>query len=329
MTCWTDGKPATARDVPALAGASEIQVGTSVCGEVDHGVVCWNPEGGDAGASTDTPVAVAGLTDATHLVACNNAAWTCAHRSNGHVVCWGQHDQTIDRVPVDIGTHDRPMTSTTGSCWGSWHDAPAGTTFDGDSPMYGGREWSCTKGPHGGCSSQLSSGTDTTPKGGYGAFDDARDLRPSVHGELLCEADARGAVSCLDLANDGKPARRVAVRGVRDAIQLAAYDGRVCALERAGSVVCWSEGGGARARAPDRRGARRRRAGRRLRADLRAAPQRDRELLGRADDARRGRRPRPRGRAARPPAVNHAASAAVMTSIGAGRPVHSVNARAP
>ena len=244
VTCWTDGKPATARDVPALAGASELRVGTSVCGEVDHGVVCWNPEGGDAGASTDAPVAVAGLTDATRLVACNNAAWTCAHRSNGHVVCWGQHDQTIDRVPVDIGTHDRPLTSTTGSCWGSWHDAPDGTTFDGDSPMYGGREWSCTKGPHGGCASQLSSGTNTTPKGGYGAFDDARDLRPSVHGELLCEADARGAVSCLDLANDGRPARRLAVRGVRDAIQLAAYDSRVCALERAGSVACWSEGGG-------------------------------------------------------------------------------------
>jgi hypothetical protein len=54
----------------------------------------------------------------------------------------------------------------------------------------------------------------------------------------MCVVDAEGAVSCFD-AFEGA-ARAVSVDGVADALQLAAYGEATCAVERAGTVKCWT-----------------------------------------------------------------------------------------
>jgi hypothetical protein len=234
VQCWTVTDPASLHTIPDVDGALEIAVGYRLaCARVDHHLACWGSVGslGDGEPiTTTTPVTVANLDDATRLAIPENSERTCAHRANGHVVCWGTNAKGgSDPAPVDVGTSEKAFA----------RDRPGTRTWTGSN---GRGSWTCTKADDVTCTLTFygrHGENDTGPETGFGDLDDARDLRlPTTESDEVCVAHATGSVTCFPAF--GGAGQSTAIDGVTDAIQLAASGEETCAVERAGTVKCWN-----------------------------------------------------------------------------------------
>lgn len=155
VACWEDADRVEAHDVPGITDAIAIAGRAHhACALLQNGhVACWGTNaGGRLGIgspsstngvpwSSDVPVEVIGLTDATSLASGDDML--CATRRNGHVVCWGRMegaesstgcasktcddgptrelDHITDAVSLEIGYHRACVLRTGGlvSCWGN------------------------------------------------------------------------------------------------------------------------------------------------------------------------------------------------------------------
>jgi hypothetical protein len=230
VQCWAVDDRRSLHALPGLDHPRELAVGYDLaCALVEHGVACWGAVGllGDGTPlSTDAPVTVAGLADATHLVTTTDEG-TCARRAVGRAVCWG---------PRPGGKHaPRPIEVAT-------RVAPAGPPRQWSGSHQRGA-WTCTRRRHLDCMTTFyghHGDISTDAETSFGDLDGARDLLlPNNETDQMCVADAAGAVSCFS-AFDGA-ATASAVSGVTDVVQLVANGEVTCALERAGTVRCWNE----------------------------------------------------------------------------------------
>ena len=229
VQCWKVADPASLHPIPNLDGALELAIGYRLaCARVDHHIACWGSVGslGDGEPiTTTTPVTVAGLDDATQLSIPENTEGACAHRANGHLVCWGTNAKGgSDPAPVDLGMSPK---------------AGRRRTWTGSN---GRGSWTCTRTDQMACTLTFygrHGETDTGPEGSFGELDDARDLRlPTNDSDEVCVAHATGSVSCFPAF--GGASQGTEIEGVTDVIQLAASGEETCAVERAGKVKCWN-----------------------------------------------------------------------------------------
>ena len=115
------------------------------------------------------PVEVQGLTDATQIATGPRSSHTCARRSSGAIVCWGQNadGRAVDSTTAIIATptqalamgdsvstgsiHTCARTGTTVQCWGGNGDGQLGRSTGGSAP-----------GPVGGLSDAVDIGVGET-----------------------------------------------------------------------------------------------------------------------------------------------------------------------
>jgi alpha-tubulin suppressor-like RCC1 family protein len=234
-----------------------VEVGVSsdhACARKSDGtVLCWGEatEGklgdGDADAGrlySLTPVTVKGLADAVELG--SGQHHTCARRSAGTVVCWGNNgfgtlgDGTNEdrAAPVEVpGLTDVVQLSAsyfscarhaTGkvSCWGSPNE-------DGE----------------------LGNGTTEPSRVPVEVVGLSDAVEISAGGYHVCARRANGTVVCWGSNNSGrlgigntdssggalKPGE--SVLGLTDAVQISAGHTSSCALRATGAVVCWGSNG--------------------------------------------------------------------------------------
>jgi hypothetical protein len=237
LRCWDLGSK-RAPDVIALPDAADVAVGAfGACAHARGRVACWGVDQPTEPISLETPVEVAGLTDAVQLWAGVNSERTFALRANHRVVTWGRARTHTDTSPVEADDQTWSPSERARRSWSGSHQRAT---------------WSCGGAKRVRCTVSYIERDQTTSEGpaDLGNLDGARDLRmPSNTSSSMCVADAAGKVSCFSPWDT--PPKPAVVAGVTDAIQLAPYGEETCALERAGGVVCWDPdrlGQGERAR---------------------------------------------------------------------------------
>jgi alpha-tubulin suppressor-like RCC1 family protein len=235
-------------------------------------VYCWGSNGRgqygngttDGGLLTLTGSAVLGLDDAVEISV--GDSHTCARRSTGEVVCWGQNDlgqlgdgSTTDRlVPtpvsgltdaVELAAGDFHTCARLGTgevvCWGQNERGGLGdgTTTNRLTPTAvsgltdavelsaGGYDYTCARRASGAvvCWGGAAYNAVPTP---VAELTDAVEI--SVGFVLSCARRTSGAIVCWDgMAN------ATAVPGLSDAVELSASSHHVCARRVSGMVSCW------------------------------------------------------------------------------------------
>ena len=156
---------------------------------------------------TADPSDPAGFNAATPVAVGANAA--CAIVTGGHVDCWGANPGGL------LGTGSGSTTGCDGYCTPTAHQV---TDLDGVISLAVGNEFACAL---------LQSGAVDC----WGA---------NNYGQLGSGADTNGPESCVGAGND-LPCSPVpvAVKGVHDAVSLAAGPVDACAVIRSGAVYCW------------------------------------------------------------------------------------------
>jgi alpha-tubulin suppressor-like RCC1 family protein len=234
--------------VHGITNATQISTGyKDTCALLSGGQIdCWGNNGsgelgnGTGTATSDVPVAVSGITNATQITA--GSAHTCALLSGGQIDCWGNNDRgrlgngttTSSDVPVAVSgiTNATQITAGGGQtcallsggqidCWGNndFGDLGNGTTTSSDVPVAVSGITNAT---------QITAGNDHTCAllsggqidcWGYGAA-----------GEL-----GNGTTTSSDVP--------VAVSGITNATQITAGNSYTCALLSGGQIDCWGYGG--------------------------------------------------------------------------------------
>jgi alpha-tubulin suppressor-like RCC1 family protein len=213
----------------------------------DQTAVCWGSNrkgklGNNSTTNSPAPVAVLGLTDAVQI-ALGADYYSCARRSSGQVVCWGDNvygqlgvtviaDSPVpvavpgisDAVDLGLGAAHSCVRRASGQvvCWGNNSEGQLGTGSSDAS--------SSTPSPV----SNLSDGAAI-----------------ALGGTFSCAVRTYGAVACWGsggigtLGNDATDASRVPVTatGLTDAVDIALGSVHACALKRSGHIACWGYNG--------------------------------------------------------------------------------------
>jgi alpha-tubulin suppressor-like RCC1 family protein len=258
VACWGDASSTILRvlstnswtppvDIGGLSDAIAVSVGAYMaCGVRKSGAVaCWgNGFMGDGNGHSDAfqPVAVTGLTDAVSVAAGEQAA--CALRRSGAIVCWGDNhlgqvgdgSSAAERLtPVRVvGISDAVALSMAANhacalrrsgavaCWGYGAQGQLGI---GGPAIY----YTATPTP-------VSGLTDA--------------VAVSAGHYETCAVRKSGAVVCWgqatygDLGNSQSTTNAtvpVPVKGLTDAIAVAAGEFDPCAIRKSGAIVCWGQ----------------------------------------------------------------------------------------
>ncbi len=258
--------------VAGISEALEVAAfGQTTCALLASGHVdCWGENrvgelgDGNAGPTPSlVPVEVLGISDATALSAAGYGEYgnACARLSTGHVVCWGfnesgvlgdgSHAESSD-VPVEVvGIDSAERVSTKGShscavlsggraeCWGAAGNGELGDgTSTGpemcESTINKGEKYSCSTVP-------VEVQRITEP------------IQVATGEGYSCALSADGHVECwgrdqFGELGDGEPPSRegsltpVNVKGLTNAIAIAASREFACAVLNTGQVECWGSG---------------------------------------------------------------------------------------
>jgi alpha-tubulin suppressor-like RCC1 family protein len=233
-------------EVQGISDASEVAAGEGarehVCALLSSGHIdCWGRNesgqlGNDTTTSSDTPVEVQGVADATEV----GSGWrdSCALLSSGHVDCWGADDsgQLGDGTLGDSGlaVEAQGISDATQVGAGDYHSCA--TLSSGHVDCWGGNE-----------SGQLGDGTEEnhdTPVEVQGIAN-ASQVAGGV--EHSCAALSTGHVDCWGNNESGQlgdgtitsSSTPVEVRGIANASQVAGGHEHSCALLSTGHVECW------------------------------------------------------------------------------------------
>ena len=237
----------TATPVLGIADAVELTARTyNTCARRASGaVMCWgrNTEGqigdGSAMAAATEPRAVSGLTDAVEIA--SGGYFTCARRSGGTVVCWGDNGSGQIGDGSTGGVRSIPAAAVSGVAGARALVAGGNTAC----VAYAAGNVSCW-GNNG--SGEVGDGTimgpRTTPVDVVGLTD---ALTVVAGYQVTCARRAAGPVACWGGNTEGQigdgtmtsSATPVAVLGLDREIALGAGDSHVCALRASGAVVCW------------------------------------------------------------------------------------------
>jgi alpha-tubulin suppressor-like RCC1 family protein len=246
----------------------------------DGSVTCWGDDrfgqlGGPGLGNAHGIEDVAGLVDAVDVEAAGSI--TCARRANGEILCWGLRGPQPDDRPVLVGTLGAAeglsiteartgcIRRATGevACYerGPDHVAPVAGLNDAVAIAHGG-SFACALRQNG---RVMCWGRNHVGQLGIGHVSDMRerqaepvevvDLEDVVaisaysQNAHACALRRDGAVLCWGSDEAGAlgafyprlvPAA-ARVRGVRDAVAVAASDRASCALISDGSVTCWGD----------------------------------------------------------------------------------------
>ncbi len=263
VVCWGDNSAGQLGDgttierhapvgVNGLSDAVEVAAGGGhTCARrASGGVVCWgsnsrgqlgNGEGGDIRASSTAPVPVAGLTDALEISAGGDS--TCARRTSGAVVCWGDNltGQIGDRnatltqrlTPVAV----QGLTDAIEIAVGGTHSCArrlSGAVVCWGSNLYG----------------EIGDGSSVVrvryaPVAVTGISDAVEISMAVTHS---CARRTSGQVVCWGRLNPnvigdaGAGAHSIvpeAVAGLTDAVEITAGGSHNCARRTSNAVVCW------------------------------------------------------------------------------------------
>ncbi|MFO0557552.1 MAG: MopE-related protein [Polyangiales bacterium] len=259
VVCWGsnvagqtgDGATRAANPSPVtvigVTDAVEITAGTNhTCARRRGGeVLCWGNNGdGQLGDGTSgnlrlSVVTVMGVSDAVEITA--GAGHTCARRSTGVVVCWGNNaygqlgDGTSSpnrRVPVEV----QGITDAVEIGAGSLHTCARRAT--GQVLCWGGNN-----------DGQLGDGTSRVNRWTPVAVSDLADaVEISVGFSHTCARRSTGEVRCWGSNGSGEIGdgtqyqnrlTPVAVSGITDAVELSTSFSRTCARLASGEVRCW------------------------------------------------------------------------------------------
>ncbi len=264
VACWGandrgqlgNGKPGKGGMIPVqvrkLSDAVDVSAGRAhACARRRSGqVVCWGAndlgqlgDGGNRKKDHSTPSPVAGLSDAVQIEAGRDH--TCARRSNGSVVCWGEGGQG------QLG-HGKSQSSTR---------AARVSSLSGIVDISAGGSHSCARSANGAVSCW---GANTKGQLGNGAG--AADLGvpqpkpvqvrklPDSTGLALgenhsCSRRSTGGVACwggggsgaLGAGTSNDWTMRVPVTNLRGVVDLSSGDNHVCALTAGGLLQCWGD----------------------------------------------------------------------------------------
>jgi alpha-tubulin suppressor-like RCC1 family protein len=211
-------------------------------------VLCWGDNSnsqlgnGTLGGSVTGTVAVTGLTDAIALAA--GARHTCALKTNGSVVCWGDNrrGQIGDGTINDMRANATVVIGLT--------DAVAITAGDADTCAIKANASVVCWGNNN--SGQLGDGTTATnvaPTAVTGLTDAVAINAGDVH---VCVLKASGAVVCWGDNRKGQigdgttgniRTTTVVISGLGDVVALSGGLLHTCALKANGSVACWGFNG--------------------------------------------------------------------------------------
>jgi len=246
VACWGLGS-ATPVTVDGLTDAVEIAAGWShTCARRMGGaVVCWgNNRNGQLGTGmaddgSETPVAVAGITDTVEIGA--GRFFACARRSSGAVVCWGAGYSgqlgtnmpngesatpvtvagITDAVEIAIGDDHACARRRSGAvvCWGNNGSGELGA------------------GMPGGVSAMTVTVTGITDAVEITAGYDHTCARRSSGAVVCWGGNSRGELGSGRAGAGG--ATPVMVAGITDAVEIAAGWFHTCARRRSGPTVCW------------------------------------------------------------------------------------------
>ena len=240
---------------PQSAFTQVISVGDDyACALAAEGQVdCWGENGsgtlGDGTTeSSDVPVQVSGITNATQVTAGNDGA--CALLSDGHIDCWGDNGsgelgEGSSDVPVQVSGITNAAEVTAGNddacalladghidCWGGGGlgELGDGTTESSDVPVQVSgitNAIQVTVGPGSDSACALLSdghidcwGYNGNDYGGGGELGDGTSTGPETCGDTFCSVVP------------------VEVNGITNATQVTA-DGEACALLADGHIDCW------------------------------------------------------------------------------------------
>lgn len=241
---------ATLVNVTGINDAVEIAVGYNhACARRTGGTVsCWGANGGGqlgnpgiTSASSTTPVAVAGLTNAVEIAA--GGYHNCARRSDNTVVCWGSNvggqlgDPAVTASNsaalvqvVPGGTAGSPvLVNPVGLSLGEWHSCARLMSNAVVCWGYGG---------HG----ELGNGLDTdspAPVRVTGLSSGVAELR--VNRYYSCARKSDGTVACWGAWPGKEVSSPFAISGVTGAVELAAGQFHTCARKSDGQVLCWGQ----------------------------------------------------------------------------------------
>lgn len=254
VLCWGDrngfplgrdlkieGVPAT--EVPALAGAHEITIGTRFgCAAMKDGTVrCWGQVPGWPSVPVmdhRDPVLVPGLTDVSSV----RAGWShvCALGKDGRVWCLGKNSG--QRVAP---TKDRMFTAS---------EPTLVEGVEGAVELAASQHFSCARLGDGTLRCWGAEGVVQVAPSGVTpvALDgEAVALSSAGVGSHLCVILGDGTVRCagynrngqLGIDSVGASNRMVAVPGLHDAVAVSASQTHTCALVRDGGAWCWGGNG--------------------------------------------------------------------------------------
>lgn len=249
-----------ARQVTGLTGAVEVSVGGnhSCARRTDGTVRCWGSAGhaqlGDGSfgefLTSSTPVAVAGLADATSIS--SGATHTCATRSTGGVVCWGGngHGQLGDGTTgnaAQVRLTPVPVVGVLGATKVVAADFSTCAILVGGSVACWGWDAAGQLGDGTTGDAQHHRLTAVSAVGLTGVTDLAGG---SAH---MCASTALGSVRCWGDNSTGQIGNGTAgyqsvllptlVAGLDDAVGVGAGTSHSCVLRATGGIGCW--GGGA------------------------------------------------------------------------------------
>jgi hypothetical protein len=240
-------------------------------------VSCWGTNDfGQLGDGTttphNTPIEVAGISDATQVVVGNG--FTCALRSTGGVLCWGANElgqlgngATVDRLTPNTVTgltgvtqlsarEDYACAVRTGgavSCWGSnatgefitggaasYTTATAITDFAGSAEVLAIDGYPCRRTTAGTITCRVGSSIGGGPPAVSGW---TTPVQLAGMNSYLCERETGGTVRCATMgAGIGGWNDRVLrpIVGLDGVAQIGGARDRACARLTSGEIWCWS-----------------------------------------------------------------------------------------
>jgi len=247
---------ASPMSVGPLSSANELALGANhACARTGMTVQCWGAnDQGQRGNGTTTPMpgpvpgVVSMLSNAVHVAA--GYRHTCAIRSTGVVVCWG--DNAFAQLGDNSTGPDRllPFSVDLGN-------ASSSPGFVSPVQVAAGRRHTCALMMGGGVycwgdgtTGQMGNGTFATedrPQDEVSTYADFRQI--AAGDDFTCGVRAGAQVACWG-ANDhgqlGNPAIVSMVRttptlvsGITDALEVSAGADHACARRMGGQVVCW------------------------------------------------------------------------------------------